>query len=240
MAYYFFLGKTMLPVPPAKMTIKIRNKNKTVSLINEGEINIIKSAGLSDASFDIMLPSSSYPFANYNTSLEDSVVDAVSRKLLGVSFSFKKPSYYLDKIEKLKTKNKPFRFIVMRMSQNYEVLFDNNLLVTLEDYSINEDAKSYGFDVVVSVRLKQYRRYATKELEITTDENGNKTATVKNTRTIEDADLPELYKIRNEQSVWEACKRASGGSLDWRSVMNLNGAANPSAVPKKGTVLHFV
>ena len=41
-----------LPVPPAKMTVKIKGKNKTVDLINEGEANLIKDAGLTEISFD--------------------------------------------------------------------------------------------------------------------------------------------------------------------------------------------
>ena len=51
MAYYFYLDDMMLPIPPAKMDIRIKNKNKTVSLINEGEINIIKAEGLKEISF---------------------------------------------------------------------------------------------------------------------------------------------------------------------------------------------
>ena len=43
MSYYFFVGDTMLPVPPAKMSIKVKGKNKTINLINEGEISIIKA-----------------------------------------------------------------------------------------------------------------------------------------------------------------------------------------------------
>ena len=34
MSYYFFLGNTMLPVPPPRMNTKINGKNKTINLIN--------------------------------------------------------------------------------------------------------------------------------------------------------------------------------------------------------------
>ena len=68
MSYYFFLGDTMLPVPPAKMTLTIKGKNKTIDLINEGEVNIIKTPGLSEISFDARFPNQKYPFANYDTS----------------------------------------------------------------------------------------------------------------------------------------------------------------------------
>lgn len=40
--YYFYLDKILLPVTPSKMSIKIKNKNKTYVEINEGEINILK------------------------------------------------------------------------------------------------------------------------------------------------------------------------------------------------------
>ena len=64
MAYRFYLGGVLLPVTPGKLSVKIENKNKTVTLIDRGEINLLKSPGLSEISFDILLPSQAYPFAN--------------------------------------------------------------------------------------------------------------------------------------------------------------------------------
>ena len=54
MSYYFFLGNTMLPVPPPRMNTKINGKNKTINLINEGEVNLIKTPGLTEISFDFL------------------------------------------------------------------------------------------------------------------------------------------------------------------------------------------
>lgn len=230
MAYYFFIDDVMLPVPPPKMSISIKNKNKTVSLINEGEINIIKTPGLTEVSFEVLLPNQYYSFADYSTSLKDSVIDSLTRKFLGFSYSFKKAEYYLEKIEKLKTENKSFRLIITRMTPKFKMLFDTNLLVTLEDYSIREDARE-GFDVMVALKFKQYRPYATKELEVTTDKNGKKTAKIKEVRPT-DKEVPGVYKIRNEKSIWEACKMLSGGKLDWRSVANLNNMLNPVKIEK--------
>ena len=46
MAYDMYLDKMLLPVATSKLSISIDNKNKTLVLINEGEINVLKKAGL--------------------------------------------------------------------------------------------------------------------------------------------------------------------------------------------------
>lgn len=157
MAYYFYLDDMMLPIPPAKMDIRIKNKNKTVNLINEGEINIIKTEGLKEISFELLLPNSNYPFADYSQSDTEIGVSAFNN-LFGGSigilgnllneYSFKGAEHYLEKIKIAKESKQPLRLIIMRMTPSFEVLFDTNLLVTIENYSIREDAKN-GFDVVV-------------------------------------------------------------------------------------------
>lgn len=222
----------MLPVPPAKMQIAIDNKNKTLNLINEGEINIIKTPGLSDISFEALLPNQYYPFSNYDTSVSDSFKTAVT----GSSYNYKKATYFLDLFEQKKNSKSPCRLIITRMTPSFNMLFNTNLLVTLENYSINE-AVTEGFDVIVPLRFKQYRPYSTKELEVTTEKDGTKKATVKNQRQT-DLAIPKQWEITKEQSIWEACKRASGGNLDWRSVANLNNISSPID-PRKGVVLNL-
>ncbi len=232
MAYYFFIGDMMLPIPPAKMNVKVNNKNKTINLINEGEVNIIKAQGLTEISFDARLPNQNYPFADYDTSFSSSLTS----QLTGSNFSFKKADYFLDNFKTSKLSNFPVRLIITRM-RNWQLLFDTNMLVTLEDYNIDEDADN-GFDLVVPLRFKQYRPYGTKECEVTTDENGVQHISVKETRPAYDKTVPNAYKIRNEQSMWEVCKRMSGGSLDWREVMEKNSITNPLG-QVKGKVITF-
>ncbi len=233
MAYYFFLGDIMLPVPPDKMTLKIQNKNKTINLINEGEVNIIKSPGLTEISFDARLPSVNYPFANYDTSLSDSL----GSSLLGSSFSFKKAEFFMSSFREMKVTKSPFRLIIARMTPQFQMLSDTNVLVTLEEYNNNEDAKN-GFDVIAPLRFKQYRHFGTKELVKTTNANGEEVYTVKENR-LSTKQVPRVYQIRNEQSIWEVCKRVSGGSLNWRTIAGLNGLENPIGGIRKGTVLHL-
>lgn len=239
MSYYFFLGTTMLPVPPAKMTLDIKGKNKTVNLINEGEVNIIKTPGLTEVSFDARFPNKKYPYANYDTSL----VDSLSANLLGDnSFSFKSADYFLDELKTTKSGDSPIRLVISRMTPDFMMLWDTNMLVTIEDYKVNEDAGE-GFDVVVPLKLRQWRDYGTKECEVTTDDQGVQHIRVKETRPATDMVTPYDMQIRNEQSVWEAVKGVSGGSMNWRTIMKRNGITNPISGKNggilKGTVLHL-
>ena len=64
MSYEFYLNGILMPVTPGKLKLKIANNNKTVNLINEGDVNILKKAGLTEISFDLLLPNQEYPFAN--------------------------------------------------------------------------------------------------------------------------------------------------------------------------------
>lgn len=82
MAYRLYMDGILFPVTPSKITMKINGKNETVTLINEGEANILKSPGLTDVDFELLLPAVQYPFAVYPS-------------------GFRPAKYYLDKLEAL-------------------------------------------------------------------------------------------------------------------------------------------
>lgn len=146
MAYDFYLDKCLLPIAPGKLEIKINGDNETITTINEGEINILKAASLTDVEFEVLIPQVKYPFAAYKN-------------------DFQPASYFLDYFEQLKTSKKPFQFIVSRTMPNGKVLFTTNMKVSLEDYKITEDAGN-GFDIKVKISLKQYRSYGTKTIKV--------------------------------------------------------------------------
>ena len=63
--YYFYINDVLLPVTPSEISVKIKNQNKTVNLADGSEFNIVKLPGLSEISFDCLLPNVRYPFAVY-------------------------------------------------------------------------------------------------------------------------------------------------------------------------------
>lgn len=146
MAYRLYLDGVVFPVTPPKITVKINGTNEKVTLINEGEANILKTPGLTDVEFELSLPNVKYPFAVYPE-------------------EFRPAKFYLDKLEALMLARKPFQYIVTRTTPVNKKLFDTNMTVSIEDYSIVEDAGD-GMDVTVKVQLKQYREFITKTCTI--------------------------------------------------------------------------
>ena len=215
MAYYFYLDKVLLPIAPSKLQLKINNQNKTLTLINEGEINILKKPKLTDVDFDCMIPQVKYPFALYKD-------------------GFQKASYYLKKLEQLKTSQEPFQFIVTRTLPNGSMLFDTNLKVSLEDYKIKEDKKE-GFDMVISVSLKQYRDYGTKTVNVTIKQS-KPVATVQNTRPAESSPAPKVtpktHKVVKGDTLWGIAKKYYGNGSQYMKIYNANTGIlkNPNSI----------
>ena len=59
--YEFYMDGVRLPVTPSALTIKISNQNKTINLINEGQVNVLKAPGLTKISFSALLPNQGIP-----------------------------------------------------------------------------------------------------------------------------------------------------------------------------------
>lgn len=201
--YYFYLDKVLLPVAPEKLELKINNNNKTLTLINNGEINILKDAKLTDISFTILLPNIKYPFAMYKD-------------------GFKKPINYLEKFEKLKTSKKPFQFIVSRKMPTNAVLFDTNMKVSLEDYTITEEAKE-GFDIKVKIKLKQYKEYSTKTMKITIKQARPKPVAIPVvTRPAPTAPATRTYTVVRGDCLWNIAKKYYGNGSQYTKIYNAN------------------
>lgn len=148
--YELYLDSVLMPVTPEKIQWKYKGGNKTLNLINEGEVNQIKKGQLTEVSFDLLLPAQPYSFACYKDG------------------NFLEPKYFLLHLEKLREKKKPFTLRLLRQDPRGKGLFDSSMQATLEDYTVTEDAKE-GLDIKVSVELKQHRAYGVTRLTVKKD-----------------------------------------------------------------------
>lgn len=211
--YSFYLDNVLLPITPDGIHVKIKNKNKVVEMINYGEVTVLSFPGLTDISFDFVIPvKNKYPF----------VRDVQS------------PEFYLSTLEKLKTSLKPFKLVVLRQISNEKSELSTNMNVTLEDYEIIEEAEK-GLDITVKVNLKQYREYGTQNIILEQNKDGTVTTTKKTPRetTKEPA---KTYTVQKGDTLWNIAKKQLGDGSKYKDLAKINNIANPNIL-SVGTVL---
>ena len=197
--YDFYLGRCLLPVTPSKLTVQINNANETVTLIDEGEINILRQAGLTEIEFECTIPQVQYPFAVYPSGFQDA-------------------NYFLDYFEALKKSCKPFQFIVCRRMPQGSTLFDTNIRVSLEDYRISEDAKD-GFDLNVKISLKQWKDYGAKTVYVS--EDGTQ-GSVEEQRETDNAPTAQSYEVRKGDCLWNIARKFYGNGAKYMVIYDAN------------------
>lgn len=202
--YDVYLKRCLLPITPGKLEMKINNANTTVTLIDDGEVNILKRAKLTDISFECLIPQVRYPFASYKS-------------------GFRSASYFLDYFEDLKNSDEPFQFIVSRKMPSGKSLFSTNIKVSMEDYKIIEDAGE-GFDLKVKISLKQYRDYGTKTVNVTIVQEKVQ-ASVEEQRPAENSPAPpaaQTYTVVKGDCLWNIAKKFYGDGSKYTVIYDAN------------------
>lgn len=201
--FYFKDGSDVLtfPITPSELKINIGSKNKVITLINEGEINIIKSPSLTEVEFEARFPMRKYPYAR----------------------EFIKFETYWDKFKELKEKKKSFRFIVARTTPNGSNTWDTNLLMALEDIKIKESADE-GDDVLISFKLKQFKEYGVKTIKLKTDEESSTSTSTSTTNRNDDnkTKSPQTYTVKSGDCGWSIAKKFYGNGSKWNIIYEAN------------------
>ena len=219
--YYFYFkdGSDVLtfPITPSELSISVGSNNKTITLINEGDINILKSPSLIEVEFEARFPMRQYPYAQ----------------------KFVKFETYWNKFKELKEKKKSFRFIVVRTMPNGTPTWDTNLLMALEDIKINESADE-GDDVLVSFTLKQFKEYGVRTQKLPTKEPA-KTQTTTTTSTSEKprtdnnkTKSPKTHKVKSGDTLWGIAKKYYGNGSKWKKIYTANKTTIEKAAKKHG------
>lgn len=197
--YSFFLDGILLPITPGKVTLKIKGSNQTLTLANEGELNVLRAPGLTEITFDAVLPMLNF---------------------YSFSRSYFDPTYYLNRFERLMTEKRPCRFLIVRRVPDGARMFDTNMKVSLESYTITENA-SNGPDVTVSLTLKQYVAYATKKIQIIQTQE---TADVREETPRDTDDAPKItsYEVQEGDTLWLIAKKVYGDGAEYFKIYQAN------------------
>lgn len=195
MSYTCYLNGVQWPTPE-KLTVKIKGQNKTLILLNEGEVNFLREPGLTEIVVPFTLP-----------------------MLSGT----RSPEYYLSILEKLKTGKTTAWFKLVRLSPNGRTLYDTNMKVSVEDYNIVEDAKE-GLDVSVDVNLKQWRSYGTKTITVEQPAAKEEKATVSVTKERDASTAPttKTYTVKKGDTLWAIAAKYYGSGAQYNKIYNAN------------------
>lgn len=198
----------VLPLAPESFTTKVGNKNRTIELVTMGETNILKTIGLRDFSFKVLL--------------------SKDREFSGLGENeFHEPIFYLSKFRDMKAACKPVRFRIERIMPDGSVSFPGNLLVSFEDYTVQENAQEEG-DYWVELKLKEYREINAVVTKLTG--NVNEDGRAEAVRTVERSvrEPPEEYTIKAGDSLWKIAQLLLGDGSKYGEIAELNGIADPS------------
>lgn len=217
MAYDFYLDGVQYPVPPEKLEVKIKGGNKTATLADGAEINLLGVPGLTDVSFTATLPGMRYPYAVYPD-------------------GFHPPRYYLDRLEALMLGKRAFQLLVSRALPDGTPLHYTRMTATLEEYTITDDAKA-GFDTTVKISLKQYAPHMTGLGVIEQNADGTFTATPQAVRPA-GQDIPAAYTVRAGDTLLSIAKQFLGSDTLYTALAVKNGLTNPCALAV-GTVIRL-
>lgn len=218
--FYFKDGSEVLtfPITPSKLSIKIGSNNKVITLINEGDINILKSPSLVEVEFDARFPMRKYPYSREVSDFET----------------------YFDMFKALKEKRKSFRFIVARTAPKGNRTWDTNLLMALEDFTLKEDANE-GDDVIISFKLKQFKEYGVKVLPdsylktIMPETPPPTTSTSEEKRPTENnKDKNQYYTVKSGDCMWIIAKKFYGNGSKYTVIYNANKTLIENTAKKYG------
>lgn len=218
--YHFFIDDLELPYAPSELNVTIGSNNSTVELINGTEINILKYPKLTEIEFDVELPRGrQYAFAN----------------------KLQSPIKFLDYFESLMRKKKPCKLIVVRTppgggkGTTDNGFASNSWNVTLEGYDLKEDAEN-AYDIIVSLKFKEYVEYGTIKKKVVTTSTKNKTTTTKKTSTKAKKSVPKdkTYTVKSGDCLWNIAKKFYGNGSKHTVIYKANKKVIENTAKKYG------
>lgn len=230
--FYFMDGDNVLtfPITPGELTIKVGSRNETITLMNDGDINILKSPSLTEIEFEARFPMRQYPYAR----------------------EFVEFQTYWDTFRELKEKRKSFRFIVSRQVQIPTITtgpqandseptmtslprWDTNILVSLESVEFKESYDE-GDDVIVSFSLKQYRPFSVIKYEPVVKNPANDGGSpAQNPREGDNnSDDTKTHTVKSGDCLWNIAKKYYGSGSLYTKIYNANKSAIEADAKKHG------
>lgn len=200
--YMLYIDHVHFPVAPGRIVTETETDNEVYSLIDGSFVNLLGGKGLRRFTFDLLLPMSEYPFAQYDSGFCDA-------------------GFYMDELNRIATENVPVWFDVYRTFPDMNKTYLTNVLVVPEKISIVEDAAN-GMDIVAKIVLREYRNVETKLCE-------EKKSTGYAER-VSDFEIPYTYKVKSGESLWLISKKFYDDGAKYTYLAEINNIKKPYTI----------
>lgn len=208
--YRFYLkqGETqfLFPVTPSQVQTKVGNCNETVQILQMGQANLLKNAGLEEVRFRALFPGRQYHFVQ-------------------VEEGFREPSYFLERLKDFKSAKKPVQLIIFRRLADGSQIFCSNVEMGLEEYTIVEQGGEQG-DFWVEIALKEYRKM--QSIAYRPVSGGNILEKQPAQRPAKEA--AKTYVVKKGDNLWNIAKKELGDGRKFGELAKKNGISNPSLI----------
>lgn len=198
----------LLPVTPAEMETKTGSCNRTVYILNLGEMNLSKKTGLQEIRFTVLLPGRMYYFVQ----TED---------------GFHEPEYFLNCFKEYKAAAKPVQLILFRELADGTQLFCGNMEVLLEEYTVTEKGGEQG-DFWVEMHWKEWK--AAKSIRYSVKGEGSGAVLMEQGQTRQAKTPASVYTVQKGDCLWNIAKKQLGDGTKYKEIAQKNGISDPNRI----------
>lgn len=198
----------LLPVTPAEIETKTGNRNKAVYILNFGEMNLVKKAGLQEIRFTALLPGRKYGFVQTDG-------------------RFYEPEYFLNCFREYKVSAKPVQLIVFRKLADGTQLFCGNMDVILEEYTVTERGGEPG-DFWVEMFWKEWKAAKSIRYSVRSQDSGNILLEQGQERQVKEP--AATYTVKTGDCLWNIAKKQMGDGTKYKEIAQKNGISDPNKI----------
>lgn len=210
--YRFYLKQgekqLLFPVTPSRMVSKTGSGNKQVSILQMGQMSLLRFPNLREIRFTALFPGRQYHFVQ----VED---------------GFHEPSYFWELLQEFQQAKKPVQFLVFRQLADGSRIFCENIQMTLEDLQITEKGGEQG-DLWVEISLREYKE--AKSVKYEAIQEGEKTVLSSSGAQREEKEAPKTYTVQKGDSLWAIARKNYGSGERYKEIAQKNGITNPNLI----------
>jgi hypothetical protein len=191
------------PVLPEKIEVSSSGDNKTYDISQLGEVNVIKSAKLTEIAFESIFPANWFPGCNVSQS------------------ALFEPAHYIDRLQKWRREKQPMRLVLVGSTMNI------NIPVSVERLIWSESGGAVG-DIAYQIALKEYRFYAAKKVQVA-KQSGSvsvvmpKLLSAKTPARSDTRVQPKTYTLVTGDNLWKVAQKFLGDGIKYKQIQTLNG-----------------